>query len=111
MAINQLLFGLLVYLAQESQLLLIRLKKSSKLGHRTFVLDGDNVRHGLSSDLTFSSDDRRKNIRRVGEVAKIMMEAGVITLAAFISPFKKDRDFVRGLLAQGVLLKYFVILA
>ena len=64
-------------------------------GCRTFVLDGDNVRHGLCRDLGFTFQDRSENIRRVGEVAKLMMEAGVIVLTAFISPFQKDRELVR----------------
>jgi len=71
-----------------------------KLGCRTFVLDGDNVRHGLSSNLTFSDNDRKENIRRIGEAAKLMMEAGVIAITAFISPFREDRDNVRELLSQ-----------
>ena len=74
---------------------------------RTFVLDGDNVRHGLSSNLTFSDDDRKENIRRIGEAAKLMMEAGVITVTAFISPFKKDRNLVRQLLPQGDFIEIF----
>jgi adenylylsulfate kinase len=78
-----------------------------KLGCRTFVLDGDNVRHGLSSNLTFSNDDRKENIRRIGEAAKLMMEAGVITMTAFISPFKKDRNLVRQLLPQGDFIEIF----
>jgi len=60
-----------------------------QLGCRTFVLDGDNVRHGLSSNLGFSEDDRRENIRRIGEAAKLMMEAGVIAMTAFIRPFPR----------------------
>ena len=78
-----------------------------KLGCRTIVLDGDNVRHGLSSDLTFSDDDRKENIRRIGEAAKLMMEAGVITMTAFISPFKKDRNLVRQLLPQGDFIEIY----
>ena len=70
------------------------------LGYRTYVLDGDNIRHGLSSNLTFSKNDRKENIRRIGEVAKLMMDAGIITITAFISPFKKDRNFVRKLLSK-----------
>jgi len=66
-------------------------------GCRTFVLDGDNVRHGLCSDLGFSSEDRVENIRRVAEVAILLMEAGIIVLAAFISPYRKDRRLVRGI--------------
>ena len=78
-----------------------------KLGCRTIVLDGDNVRHGLSSNLTFSDDDRKENIRRIGEAAKLMMEAGVITMTAFISPFKKDRNLVRQLLPQGDFIEIY----
>jgi len=74
---------------------------------RTFVLDGDNVRHGLSSNLTFSDDDRKENIRRIGEAAKLMMEAGVIAITAFISPFNKDRNLVRQLLLQGDFIEIF----
>ena len=74
---------------------------------RTFVLDGDNVRHGLSSNLTFSDNDRKENIRRIGEAARLMMEAGIITMTAFISPFKKDRNLVRQLLPQGDFIEIF----
>ena len=74
---------------------------------RTFVLDGDNVRHGLSSDLTFSPTDRKENIRRIGEVAKLMLEAGLITLTAFISPYKEDRGYVRNLLPHGDFLEIY----
>jgi adenylylsulfate kinase len=72
-----------------------------QLGCRTFVIDGDNVRHGLCSDLGFSAADRTENIRRVGEVAKLFTEAGVIALTAFISPFRADRDRVRTLVPEG----------
>jgi adenylylsulfate kinase len=72
-----------------------------QLGCRTFVLDGDNVRHGLSSNLGFSQDDRQENIRRIGEVAKLMMEAGVIVMTAFISPFRADREVARKLVPFG----------
>jgi len=78
-----------------------------KLGYRTFVLDGDNVRHGLSSNLTFSDDDRKENIRRIGEAAKLMMEAGVIAMTAFISSFREDRDNVRRLLSQEDFIEIF----
>jgi len=78
-----------------------------KLACRTFVLDGDNVRHGLSSNLTFSDDDRKENIRRIGETAKLMMEAGVIAITAFISPFREDRDTVRGLLSQDDFIEIY----
>lgn len=70
-------------------------------GCRTFVLDGDNVRHGLCSDLGFSSKDRIENIRRIGEMAKLFMEAGVIVLTAFISPYRADRERVRGMVGHG----------
>lgn len=74
---------------------------------RTFVLDGDNVRHGLSSNLGFNEIDRRENIRRIGEAAKLMMEAGVITLTAFISPFRADREAVRNLIPHGDFLEIY----
>jgi len=78
-----------------------------KSSFRTFVLDGDNVRHGLSSNLTFNDNDRKENIRRIGEAAKLMMEAGVIAMTAFISPFKKDRNLVRQLLSQGDFIEIY----
>ena len=64
-------------------------------GYRTFVLDGDNVRHGLCADLGFSEDDRKENIRRIGHMAMLYVEAGIVVLTAFISPFRADRDNVR----------------
>jgi adenylylsulfate kinase len=70
-------------------------------GCRTFVFDGDNVRHGLCADLGFSAEDRRENIRRIGEMSKLFVEAGVIALTAFISPFRNDRDEVRARMAPG----------
>lgn len=76
-------------------------------GCRTFVLDGDNVRHGLCGDLGFSSKDRQENIRRIGEVAKLFMEAGVIVLTAFISPYRADRERVRGMVAQGDFIEIY----
>lgn len=78
-----------------------------KLGCRSYVLDGDNIRYGLSSDLKFSKNDRKENIRRIGEVSKLMMDAGLITITAFISPFKKDRNFVRKLIPKGVFIEIF----
>lgn len=78
-----------------------------KKGCRTFVLDGDNVRHGLCGDLGFSDAGRVENIRRVGEVAKLFMEAGVIVLTAFISPFRDDRDRVRAMVDQGEFIEVF----
>ncbi|WP_338462719.1 adenylyl-sulfate kinase [Synechococcus elongatus IITB7] len=76
-------------------------------GCRTFVLDGDNVRHGLCADLGFSDRDRQENIRRIGEVAKLFTEAGVITLAAFVSPFRADRDRVRALVSDGEYIEVY----
>ncbi|MDO9150179.1 MAG: adenylyl-sulfate kinase [Methylotenera sp.] len=70
-------------------------------GRRTFVLDGDNVRHGLCGDLGFSDKGHQENIRRIGEVAKLFMEAGVIVLTAFISPYRADRNRVRGMVYQN----------
>ena len=76
-------------------------------GCRTFVLDGDNVRHGLSSNLGFGESDRKENIRRIGETAKLMIEAGVITLTAFISPYRKDRERVRNLISNGDFIEIY----
>ncbi len=76
-------------------------------GCRTFVLDGDNVRHGLSSNLDFSDDDRKENIRRIGEVSKLMMDAGLISITAFISPFRKERNMVRNMLPQGNFIEIY----
>ncbi len=73
----------------------------------TFVIDGDNVRHGLCGDLGFSTADRTENIRRVGEVAKLFIEAGVITLTAFISPFRADRDRVRQMVGEGEFFEIY----
>lgn len=78
-----------------------------KLGCRTFVLDGDNIRHGLSSNLGFSDEDRRENIRRIAETAKLMMEAGIITMAAFISPFRDDRESARKLMPHGDFIEIY----
>ena len=72
----------------------------AKRGQHTFLLDGDNVRHGLNKDLGFSDDDRVENIRRIGEVSKLFVDAGLIAVTAFISPFRSDRQLVRDLLAE-----------
>ena len=76
-------------------------------GCRTFVLDGDNVRHGLSSNLDYSNKDRKENIRRIGEVTKLMMKAGLIIMTAFISPFKEDRISVRNLIPDGDFIEIY----
>lgn len=74
----------------------------------TYLLDGDNVRHGLNSNLGFSPEDRQENIRRVGEVAKLMVDAGVIVLCTFISPYRADRERLRGLFPAGAFIEVFV---
>lgn len=73
-----------------------------------YVLDGDNVRHGLNKNLGFSAEDRTENIRRIGEVAKLFLSAGVMPVTSFISPFRADRDAVRGLVAPGEFIEVFV---
>jgi adenylylsulfate kinase len=70
-------------------------------GHLAYVLDGDNIRHGLNKNLGFSAADREENIRRIGEVAKLFADGGIITMTSFISPYRKDRDGVRALHAEG----------
>lgn len=77
-------------------------------GLRTYVLDGDNVRHGLNKDLGFSAEDRKENLRRVGEVAKLFVDAGVIAIAAFISPYVSDRLMVRALYPAGDFIEVYV---
>lgn len=79
-----------------------------KMEHLTFVLDGDNIRHGLNKNLGFSPEDREENIRRIGEVAKLFAQAGIITMTAFISPYRKDRDKARALLNDGEFIEVFV---
>ena len=76
-------------------------------GLQVMVLDGDNVRHGLCSDLGFKAEDRHENLRRIGEVAKLFVEAGVIVLAAFVSPYRRDREQVRSMLPHGDFLEVF----
>ena len=77
-------------------------------GIRTYVLDGDNVRHGLNSNLGFSPEDRKENIRRIGEVAKLMADAGIVVFTAFISPYREDRDTVRTLFEGDHFYEVFV---
>lgn len=76
-------------------------------GFHTYLLDGDNVRHGLNNNLGFSAEDRAENIRRIGEVSKLMADAGLITLSAFISPYRVDRDNVRKLMDEGDFVEIF----
>ncbi|PVY70808.1 adenylylsulfate kinase [Tamilnaduibacter salinus] len=77
-------------------------------GYHTFLLDGDNVRHGLNKDLGFSDSDRVENIRRIGEVSKLFTDAGLIVLSAFISPFTSDRRMVRNLFPSGEFIEVFM---
>lgn len=77
------------------------------MGCRTFVFDGDNVRHGLCAGLGFAPEDRRENMRRVGEAAKLFTQAGVISLAAFISPYRKDRELVRDVIGKDDFLEIY----
>jgi bifunctional enzyme CysN/CysC len=78
------------------------------MGKQAYVLDGDNIRHGLCSDLAFSPQDRKENIRRVGEVAKLFVDAGIICITAFISPYRSDRDLVRAIIPEGEFVEVFV---
>lgn len=77
-------------------------------GHHIYRLDGDNIRHGLNADLGFSAEDRTENIRRIGEVAKLFVDAGTIVMASFISPYKADRDAVRAIVNDGEFVEIFV---
>ncbi|KIL74329.1 adenylyl-sulfate kinase [Bacillus badius] len=83
-------------------------KKLHELGANTYVLDGDNIRHGLNKDLGFSESDRKENIRRIGEVAKLFVDSGQIVFTAFISPFQEDRKAVRQLLEADEFVEVFV---
>lgn len=78
-----------------------------QLGCNSFVLDGDNVRHGLCSDLGFSDEERKENIRRIGETAKLMLESGIIVITAFISPFMQDRESVRNKFPHGDFIEIY----
>lgn len=91
----------------------------STIGHRVermliergafaYVLDGDNVRHGLNSDLGFAAEDRVENIRRIGEVSRLFADAGALVVSAFISPYRQDRDRIRGLMGEGEFVEVFV---
>ena len=77
-------------------------------GFKTYLLDGDNIRHGLNKNIDFSEEGRKENIRRIGEVAKLFLDAGIIVITAFISPFKEDRNTVRGLVSDGEFVEVFV---
>ena len=79
-----------------------------EMGAHTYILDGDNVRHGLNRDLGFSKDSRKENIRRIAEVAKLFMDAGIITICAFVSPYKDDRDVARNLVEGSEFMEVYV---
>ena len=83
-------------------------KRLYEAHHATYLLDGDNVRHGLCGDLGFDDRARVENIRRISEVSKLFVDAGIIVLTAFISPFRADRDYCRSLLAKGEFIEVFV---
>ena len=83
-------------------------RRLHKRGKHTYLLDGDNVRLGLNSDLSFSDADRVENIRRIGEVSKLFVDAGLIVLTAFISPFKEDRNRVREMMQEGEFVEVFI---
>ena len=83
-------------------------QKLFELGYHTYLLDGDNIRHGLNNDLGFSIDDRKENIRRISEVAKLFVDAGLIVLTAFISPFKSDRKFAMSLVGKENFIEVFI---
>ena len=83
-------------------------KRLCERGVRTYILDGDNIRHGLNKNLGFSPADRTENIRRIGEVAKLFTDAGVVALTAFISPYRADRDQVRAIMAAGDFVEVHV---
>lgn len=77
-------------------------------GVKTFALDGDNIRHGINKDLSFSPEDRSENNRRIGEIAKLFVDAGVVVLAAFVAPYKKDRDLIKNTVGQENYIEVFV---
>ncbi|HAR45457.1 MAG: adenylyl-sulfate kinase [Nitrospirae bacterium GWC2_57_13] len=79
-----------------------------RYGLRSYILDGDNIRHGLNKNLSFTAEDRKENMRRVGEVAKLFIDAGLITIVAFVSPFRTDRQMVRDMFPKDEFLEVFV---
>ena len=83
-------------------------KKLHEMGRHTYLLDGDNVRHGLSKDLGFTDEDRVENLRRVAEVSKLMVDAGLIVISAFISPFRSERQMARDLFSDDEFLEVFI---
>jgi bifunctional enzyme CysN/CysC len=83
-------------------------QKLHELGKHTYVLDGDNIRNGLSKDLGFAEEDRVENLRRIAEVAKLMVDAGLIVIASFISPFESERKFARSIFKEGEFFEVFI---
>jgi len=83
-------------------------KKLNEMGYHTYLLDGDNIRTGLNKDLGFSKEDRKENIRRIAEVAKLFVDAGLITITAFISPFRKDREMAKEIIGEEDFIEVFV---
>lgn len=83
-------------------------RRLNERGIHSFILDGDNMRHGLNKNLGFTPEDRKENIRRIGEVSKLFVDAGTMTLSAFISPYREDRDGVRELLDDGEFVEVYV---
>jgi len=77
-------------------------------GIKTFALDGDNIRHGINKDLSFSPEDRSENNRRIGEIAKLFIDAGIVVLAAFVAPYKKDRDLIKNTVGTANYIEVFV---
>lgn len=75
---------------------------------KTYVLDGDNVRHGINKNLSFSPEDRSENLRRIGEISKLLVDAGIVTLAAFIAPYEKDREFIKRTVGEDQYIEVFV---
>lgn len=82
--------------------------KLHKMGYKTYALDGDNIRKGINKGLTFSPEDRTENIRRIAEVANLLLDAGIIVLAAFVSPYKKDRENIRNIVGNDNFVEIFV---
>ncbi len=83
-------------------------KELHKLGVKTYALDGDNIRKGINSDLTFAPEDRTENIRRIAEIANLMVDAGIVVLAAFVSPYKKDRKKIRDIVKEVNFIEIFI---
>lgn len=83
-------------------------KELYNLNYLSYILDGDNIRHGLNKNLGFTEEDRKENIRRVGEVSKLLVDAGVITISAFISPYRNDREMVRAMFKEGEFIEVYV---